>query len=205
MKKSQKGLIFLILIALIVIGVKIYDYEENQPHEGPVQPTGNIVANTDEPHETPGQPIVNGVTSVDQLTGVWQTSPYMAAGWSTLYQFFPSGKYNYRISQMQCVTRDIGHSGYWTIAGSKIELTKITKTTIFGDNLGCGPSGGFMGGTIQTQKYEVTQTEELNLKPCLQSESDHYACLSINEQQFYKFSSDPSYGNSSDLWKEPIF
>ena len=140
-----------------------------------------------------------------EIVGVWQNSSVMAAGWSTLYQFFPSGKYNYRVSSMQCSTRDIGHSGYWKIVGDAIQLTEISKTTIVGGNLECGPSGGIMDGTVQTLKLTNDAKIQLNTASCKNAEVSYYSCLAIDGSQFYQFSKDPTYNNVSDLPKEPTF
>lgn len=142
----------------------------------------------------------------NDLVGVWQNSPVMAAGWDDRYQFFVSGKYNYRISSMQCSSRDLGHSGYWKIDGRKIQLTKVVEEIIVGGNLKCGPSGGILDGTSQIQKYPGDQTKEtIIVDECDKPEVDHYDCLSFNDKDFYKFSEDPTDRNDGGLEKEPQF
>ncbi len=143
--------------------------------------------------------------SNSQITGIWQDAPVLGSGWSGYYQFFASGKYNYRASSMQCTSRDLGNSGNWTLREGNIELTQITKTTVVGGNLECGPSGGIVDGTIQTQINPVVINSTLNVSQCTDNVGSPYPCLSFNSQKFYKYSIDPTYGNDSGLQKEPNF
>ena len=151
----------------------------------------------------------NSVSS--DMVGVWQNAPTMAAGWGTVYQFFPSGKFNYRISSMDCASRDRGYSGYWKLdQQNHLILTLVSNVHIVGgtENAAAGSCGtAFMidGGKTKEENLSTQTTQAITLAQCQTNDSLAYGpkdCLSINGTRFYRFSDNP---NDQELPGEPDF
>lgn len=49
-----------------------------------------------------------------QIVGIWQATPNMAAGWNNRYHFFPDGRFSYVTSQMDCTTPLRQIDGTWS-------------------------------------------------------------------------------------------
>lgn len=154
----------------------------------------------------------NQSVSPVSLIGVWQDMPSMAAGWSDMYQFFSSGTFNYRTSQMSFYDRDRGYSGHWKMDQNKnLELTTVTQTNFVGgtkveDCIACfGPYDVYPGGKMETKILQQRKVETVVIRQCPAAEINYYACININGKDFYKFSDDPTYYNAEDVLEEPRF
>jgi hypothetical protein len=148
--------------------------------------------------------------SSNYLIGIWQQGPVLGSGWDNRYQFFPSGTYNYRLSQGDCANRDKGHSGTWRVENNVLILSiqqKIVKTggTVMGGSPVCSGGLEIQGATLATVKLQTPQIQRISLQQCAQTAVEHYPCITISRADYYRFSDDPTYGNSSDLDQEPTF
>jgi hypothetical protein len=197
-KNSLLVPIIVVVISTTIIGWYFFFREPIIP-SSPNNP--EVTAPTDESTQEP--------FTTDEIVGVWQGGVSIGTPWGNTYQFFPSGKYNYQINQVRCDSAERGHSGYWELEESNIKLTRITKNILEGDSLECGPSGGLQDGVLSPQKYSPSQVELLDVSRCddyvIEELDRNYQCISLDEESFYKYSNDPTYGNDSDLWEEPIF
>jgi tryptophan-rich sensory protein len=150
------------------------------------------------------------------LIGVWQASPVMDSGWSHMYQFFPSGRFNFRISQMDYYAKDRGYSGYWQADQNNLELTIMSRTKITNitkannceSNSCFSVFDAYPGAEATTTVLKYPETKTIMLKFCDSPENKELECLAFGnfaDGRFYKFSDDSIYNNSSEVLPEPVF
>lgn len=143
----------------------------------------------------------------DKIIGVWQDSPVMASGWADHYQFFASGKYNFRRNNMDCFDlRQSASSGYWKIEGDKILLTPIIDISYFGEEISPGLGSTCALFTRQESIHSGLASTGIQPFSCSsdESESASYPCFRFGGVAYYRFSTDPTYNNDSSLEQEPV-
>lgn len=148
----------------------------------------------------------------EEIIGFWSMG--LASSFSDSYNFFPSGKYGFKISGMDCESRDRGHSGYWKIKNDKLILTVVSESKLVGGIL--VPAAGSCASKYQISKGEekvyllkTPKTYEISITTCFppdRDETDPYdACLSFNGGQFDKYTSNPYDDNYYFEINEPTF
>lgn len=141
----------------------------------------------------------------EDIVGVWQKSSVMAAGWNGRYQFFVSGKYNHRPSQMVCNSSDRGNSGYWKINNdNNVELNIIQKISVDEKQIipdefgGCGTPD--IIDKVSLDKVVIVDT-------CTGTKSNPLSlkCIALDGVEYYRFSKDPKDNMNPELEDELVF
>ncbi len=142
--------------------------------------------------------IVFGQIPKQELIGIWQNAPSMAAGWSDNYQFFQNGKFVFHYNQMDCAKRVISYSGTWTVIGKQLKLTVLQKEVIEGGKLveatgSCASKLELVDGEYKTLKLNKPQLQVLNLSG-FQRDSKNLDrhLIKINDKKFWKFRDNPN-------------
>lgn len=150
----------------------------------------------------------------EMLVGIWQQNFMMAAGWSNRYHFYPSGKYIYFFSQMDCAKRTISHQGTWKLNDNKLILEIVRKEELVGGSL-VEASGSCAGGydlidaKPQTVVLDTPNVSNYLLSPNTNlgdSEGSPYPSILIGEDAFWKFEDSPFCHNcyeDSNEFPEP--
>ena len=125
-----------------------------------------------------------------ELIGVWQDISFMASGWSDTYQFFGDGTYVFNHSQMNCLKREIWHSGSWKIQGRHLRLTIANRKVIVGGKRGedpvCGPT--IIGGRGVTKNVNPPEVTTVYMG-VIQYEMDDHPLASRQEMPSVKIGS----------------
>ncbi len=174
--------------------------------------TNQATKNSEQNNKKTIEQAIHSVIKNDALIGLWHDAPLLGAGWGDVYQFFPSGKYNYEISEGISMERMRGHGGYWSLEGNRIKITIIKRYVIVGGKTINDPMliGGksISGGHLEVQSIPP-EDHIISIKECVQTKrekeenSKSYPCLSIDGKHFFYFSKDPTYYTSDDLMQEP--
>ena len=134
-----------------------------------------------------------GTVPTLNLQGIWQRNGSMAAGWADRYHFYPSGAFHFYPNQMICINEKIEKIGTWEYEESILTL-RTTKQIINSYEV---TSSGLCH---LLNKKEVglpePSIEQLTIVDLGTQEGDIYPSISIDDQQFWKFSDDASsYGD----------
>jgi hypothetical protein len=109
---------------------------------------------------------------------------------------FPDGTFKIHTSQMDCQSRERGHSGTWQANRSRLHLAVQQRFVMIGGRLvasngSCGSDKMIEGGTLSTRKVAPPQRQTLALAAAKPDETKRMT-LRINGKQFWKFSSNPN-------------
>jgi hypothetical protein len=147
------------------------------------------------------------VSPGNALVGVWSETTDLSVKNANHYQFFSSGKYNYRISDNECSNRNRGHSGTWSYDGATLVLTPQVSERIIGGKLvfanePCVSEKTLENGVRQTVPY-TQQVKEFRLPVsyCAEITSRSF-CRIIRGTSYYRISNTPEH---SLLAEEPTF
>ena len=127
----------------------------------------------------------------------------MGAGWDERYQFFVSGKYNHRPSQMVCDSSDRGDSGHWKINNdNSIELNIVQK--IFVDEKQITPDDfGGCGTPNIINKVSLDKIVIVDECAGVKSNPESLTCMILDGVEYYRMSKDPKNNMDSELDNEP--
>ena len=134
------------------------------------------------------------------LPGIWQNNGMMAAGWADRYHFYPSGTFHFYPNEMICMEEKVGKVGTWQLENSLLTL-RTTKQVIRDFEI---DPGGLCHAT-GSREVELTRPiiEQFTIVDLGNREGDIYPSITINDQQFWKFSDDASrYGDEIFLESE---
>lgn len=95
------------------------------------------------------------ITTGNNLVGVWQNSPSMAAGWSDRFHFYSDGTFDYVSNSMSCDQEVRQIHGKWSYGQDSLELDVGEKLFLVSKNNvdGLTPCG-------ENRVYEVRTREE---------------------------------------------
>ena len=146
----------------------------------------------------------------NSLVGIWHDTPSMPSGWSTHYNFYPSGKYTYYYSSMDCSKNKISESGYWKVNGPNLQLEKITETVLVGGKLinssgSCGTEKTLIDASVKRNILVKKESQEIKLIPFTTSKQSQivYPGIIFNNIPLWKFSDDPYEYGTDDKFPEP--
>lgn len=132
-----------------------------------------------------------GTVQPGDLTGVWQITDGMAAGWSDAYQFFADHKFIFHASQMKLSERQRSSSGTWNLEKDKLTLVVSEVTEIVGGapaNDGTEYSDEIIGG--KEIKHPATGIMVFDVKKMPRSATG-YPSLMLGSTQIWRFSENP--------------
>lgn len=135
------------------------------------------------------------------LIGVWQDMPFLAAGWSNRYHFYPDGSYSYVASLMNCERRDKQVDGIWRIENGMLVLEEKLMLYKDGgeivDDVMCGKTvKGYEEKIISIEQSDATKrfpfiSSVENKKKGERSEFIREK-VSLNGEDYWKFYDDPN-------------
>jgi len=142
---------------------------------------------------------VDTTISQDQLTGIWQINT--ARNSDALlknFQFFSDGKYALNFDNYDDTKRILSVSGHYRLVKNELFLTVESRKEIVGGNFIKG-SPGFQrdefvldGGKVEVIKQEDTSgTDPFLISICNIAKSGKVNCIKIDNNKYYKLSSDP--------------
>jgi hypothetical protein len=143
---------------------------------------------------------LDSVVSQDQLIGFWQiNSPKVSSALNKNFRFFPDGKYVLSFDNYDDTKRVLSLAGHYRLEKNKLFMTVESRKEIIGGDFAKG-SPGFQrdefvldGGKVEV----ITQKDSSGSDPFLisilgTSKSGKITCIKIDNNKYYKLSSDPS-------------
>jgi len=132
--------------------------------------------------------------------GIWQANGGMASGWVDRYNFYSSGTYVFSPNEMQCLTQKTTKIGSWKLESNLLTLS-TTKQII--STFKCTSDG--LGKFISSKEVVLKQPDIKQLSVINNGiqEGDIYPSITLNGEQYWKFSDDPTGYYKDNEFPEP--
>jgi hypothetical protein len=133
-------------------------------------------------------------TSAKQLTGIWQCTHEIAAGWNECCRFFPDGKLIWDANQMDDGKRLIERRGTWTLKGDSLRIVLTSETALVGgrkgkeDEYGDGESM-WIGAKTVNRKMSKPVVKTMTLGKV--AKRDGYPSTLLFGRRFWQMKTDP--------------
>lgn len=133
------------------------------------------------------------------LTGIWQSAPMLASGWTDTYQIFCDGTFTFNYNQMLCDKRVISYNGDWNVyKKGTLMLTIKQKEIIEGGKL--VPASGSCASVYEIEGGEVTKvtldTSEIKTIKFtdykIDKKNNRLESIKIDGVQYWKMNKDPN-------------
>jgi hypothetical protein len=132
----------------------------------------------------------------EKLIGVWQDSPSLGSGWSSNFQFFEDGRFNYNHNQMNCTDSVITESGYYHYEDGILYLDYDSITYISGGQLipstgSCASEYEISGGEITVIAHEHSEGRIIETVNRLEA-YDYIDRILIDGESWFHLLQDPN-------------
>ncbi len=131
------------------------------------------------------------------LTGVWQASPSLGAGWNDAYQFFSDGRFRFHASQMNCAARERRREGSWRLDGPELVLETVEREVIVGGRElpatgSCGSETEIVDGEARVESLFVPIESRLRVEMQPPDEESGRQRVKLDGRMFWKYDDDPT-------------